>query len=136
MTPMQKRLAGTWLSDKKKTLDHWMDYQKLPAGKRRKVAAIFGKLSLRFTPKQVFYEMDGQQWKKRYEVVTEDWHSIVIRILPNGHKKLLDADTLKEFPNLAEPELLHIYFEDGKIERYRVPMGPGATAFEWFRKVG
>ena len=39
------------------------------------------------------------------------------------------------FPELAEPELTHIHFENGKVERYRIPMGRWADSFEWFRRV-
>lgn len=132
---MHKRLLGTWRSDKRKTLEHWGDYQRAPLSQRRKSAFIFGKLTLRYTPRLVHSEFLGSSSQDRYDVVAENYWGIVVRIHQDSNRRDLDAFILDEFPEFTEPRLVHIEFEEGKVERYRVPMGFGATNLEWFRRV-
>jgi hypothetical protein len=109
-----KRLLGTWRSDRRRTLKDWIWPRDWPARKRKKLAGIFGHLTLRYTQTRSYSDYRGHKEIRRYEVVAADSDSVAIR----------RWDSL-----YAEWRIRHIHFEG---DRYWISLG---RQREWFRRV-
>lgn len=93
----QKRLLGTWQSDRQRTLRTSNTNRQLPAGARkRRYVAIFGELVLRFTPKFCYQTFDDKTHKERYDVVAEDDDSIALRCYSDQFVKALGPLVLED----------------------------------------
>ena len=89
------RLLGVWCSDGRRTgkeIDAW---KVLPAGRKRKLKSLFGKLQLRFTRTRCYASLNGSHWVHRYKVLAKDETSVAI---------------LMEEPDMP-PKISHIHFE-------------------------
>lgn len=113
---IDKRLLGTWRSDRTATIAEWRFAKRFSALRRRKFLDIFGKLRLRFTRARVFSILGSQNHKQRYEVFGTDSDSVAIRYE--------DTQLTHEW------RLQHIHFE-GR-DRYWIALGRNR---EWFRRV-
>jgi hypothetical protein len=91
-----KRLIGTWLSDRERTFQLWRYRKELTDEQRAKFEEMFGKFRRRFTTGHVHTEFEGDKTVARYEVVAKDSQSVVI-----------------SFPDEKESNLQQIFFEDG-----------------------
>jgi hypothetical protein len=117
-------LIGTWVSDKRKTLKHWHQYHLWPLARRRRFAAMFGKLRLEYTADQIFSWFDGgDKQTEPYTVVTADWHSVVVRL----REWTLDEE------ETAEDVFRQLIFERSNgVDYYWIALGANS---ECFRKV-
>jgi hypothetical protein len=133
MGPMHKRLIGTWKSDKRETLRTFAAYKRMPRGrKKRQLAAILGKLRLRYTPKFCFVTFDGKTSRERYEVIAEDHDSIVIRVYAEQRKRQIDPMILNGLEELFAPKLQQLNFES---QRGQDCYWVGVRVFvEWFKR--
>jgi len=119
MTKMPDRLLlGTWKSDRRRTFRHWKSRPEVSAANHRKFRLLFGKLTIRWTPKYCYTDFDGDRSRGRYEVVATDFDSIVVRV---------DAPS---WMGEGETKLYHIHFED---DYYWMALTSGFV--EWFRRV-
>ena len=109
-----RRLIGRWRSDRRRTTEDVNARRDLSATQRRKLAAVFGELTLRYTARLVHAEYRGDRHSHPYRVLAKDSHSVVITSPP-------------EFP--GEDEFQHIHFESS---HYWVCLG---AVREFFRKV-
>ena len=126
---------GTWKSDQRRTLRTSGAYCRLPSGARkRRFAAIFGKLILRYTPKFCYQTLDGETNKERYDVVAEDDESLVLRYHSDQFIKTLDPVIRGELGPFFTPKLHHLHFDciQGQ-EFYWIGLG---GLCEWFKKQG
>jgi hypothetical protein len=74
-----KRLLGTWQSDRGRTLAEWRFGKRLTPQKRQKFLAIFGKLRITYTPTRIHGSYGDYQFTQRYEVLAMDSDSVAIR---------------------------------------------------------
>lgn len=118
-TPKQ-RLLGTWKSDRLRTFRHWKPAARSTPAQFRKFKGLFGHLLVRWTSKRVYTTLGDFTDRQPYEVVAEDFDSIVVRV-PRS-----------EFMGGGD-ELLHIHFDpDGK--RYWMAVNWSQGFVEWFRR--
>lgn len=109
-----KRLRGTWRSDRRKTFQYYPD-KSVSQAKLRKFKALFGKMVVRWGRTKYHSELNGQRWSTPFEIVASDDSSVVIR----SHDSILDADALTQ-----------IHFEG---DYYWVAVD--GRLVEWFRRV-
>ena len=110
-----KRLLGTWRSDRQRTLQDWVWRPGWRARKRKKLASIFGHLILRYTRSRLYSNLKGYKETETYELLGADSDSVVIRRWDS---------------HVAEWRLRHIHF-DGE-HYYWITIG---RQREWFKKI-
>lgn len=87
---IEKRLLGEWVSDRKKTIEHFKFRDGLSQEKRKKLVEFFGRLKIRYSPTEMVTEMDGISDSGSYEVIASDKDSVVIKIKDyDGSPKLV-----------------------------------------------
>lgn len=75
---IDRRLIGTWRSDKERTVKHWHYAKELEPEKKERFENIFGKFSLHFTNTHIHTEFEGEKQVVPYTVVASDHSSVVI----------------------------------------------------------
>jgi hypothetical protein len=109
-----KRLLGTWKSDRRKTMAEWNWPKGYPTQKRKKVAAMFGKLTIRYTRTRIYSEFEDLRESDSYQVVAADSDSVAI---------VCWSSLLKE------NRIWHLHFEG---DFFWIAIGP---CREWFKRV-
>lgn len=112
-----KRLLGTWKSDRQRTFLHYKPKPGADPARIRKFKCLFGKLLVRWTRKKTysgFGQLDSEG--SDYEIVASDSGSVVIRSFCQW---------------LEEDQLSFIVFDK---DRYWMT-NSGLLMGEWFRKV-
>jgi len=107
--PVDRRLLGSWRSDRRKTMAEFAWPRSMKADRRKWFAGLFGHLKLRYTPRYVYSDLKGFCERDRYEVVAMDADSVAI-VYGAG-------------------QILHIHFED---DWYWISCG---RQREWFKRV-
>ena len=87
-----KRLLGTWKSDRRLTLKHGEPSSTRTPNPPNRSKSILGKLVIRWGKGVVCSEYDGSKFKDAYEVVASDSVSVVIR----GYHELLNEERLTQ----------------------------------------
>jgi hypothetical protein len=129
---IHKTLFGTWRSDKRKTLNTYKAYDSFPPAKKRRVAAIFGKLEVRYTRKYCYVTLNGETTRDRYDVIAEDADSIVIRSYSDEFRKKVDPILLDLMEDFFAPTLQHLHFESERgHDYYWIGI---RVLVEWFKK--
>ena len=85
---VDKRLLGTWRSDKERTTKLWRYKIELDAERKTKFESIFGKLTRRFTTTHAYSEFDGEKTSRTYRVVASDAQSVVLSSSERGRIEL------------------------------------------------
>lgn len=80
---IDRRLLGTWKSDRRKTFAEFRPKKNADPKALRKLKAIFGKLKLHWTRTNVHSNYDGFSESQTYDVLASDSQSVVIRIYEN-----------------------------------------------------
>jgi hypothetical protein len=80
-TKFDKRLIGTWQSDRRKTFQHYKPDKSISASHLRRFKALFGKMVVRWGRTKCYSELDGWEDSGPYEIIASDDSSIVIRHL-------------------------------------------------------
>jgi hypothetical protein len=111
---VDRRLLGTWRSDKRRTSAELRPWLEQRAQRAQLFARILGRLTFRYTPTRIHESGIGQPSSRAYKVVAKDAESVVIETF----------DAL-----LGRTHLVHIHFEDG---RYWLSAG---AVREWFKRV-
>jgi hypothetical protein len=93
---VDRRLLGSWKSDKRQTFKWFYPKPGCPPEALRKLKALFGKLVVRWGHNKCHTDLDGCKDTAAYEVIASDADSVVVR-----------------FPDPADPRgrLRHIHFE-------------------------
>jgi len=76
---IDKRLLGTWQSDRRLTFRHYVLPKTMTAAKRRRYKSLFGRLVVRWTARFCYTQLDESKWKDRYELIDRDSVSVVVR---------------------------------------------------------
>ena len=106
-----KRLIGTWQSDRRRTMGEWIYARRRTPKRRKQIADIFGHLTLRFTRSRLHSEFKGHRDVQEYKVVASDSDSVAI-VHWNGL--------------LEERRIQHIHFEG---EYYWIALGRNREFF-------
>ncbi|MBL0731202.1 hypothetical protein [Piscinibacter sp. HJYY11] len=88
---IDKRLLGTWKSDKERTIERWRYERPLDSVQREKFESIFGKLVLRVTETHYYGTFDEDKFSGQYTVLASDERSVCI-----SHK-LAGTQELKQY---------------------------------------
>jgi hypothetical protein len=75
---VDKRLLGTWRSDKERTIALWKYQKELAPETRERFEKIFGKFTIRFTETHIYTEFEDTKNTVPYSVVARDSSSVVI----------------------------------------------------------
>ncbi|MBI3149298.1 MAG: hypothetical protein HYZ17_12385 [Betaproteobacteria bacterium] len=75
---VDKRLLGTWRSDKERTIALWKYQKELAPETRERFENIFGKFTLRFTETRIYTEFEDTNDTVPYSVVARDSSSVII----------------------------------------------------------
>jgi len=115
---IERRLLGTWVSDRRRTLADAEKRLRLRAKHRRAMAVIFGKLRLRYTRSRCFSTLDGHTDALPYRVLATNSEGTVVtgRSLPEWLTR--------------EEQIQHIRFVSDNL--YWVCLG---GIHEYFRRV-
>ena len=111
----EKRLLGTWRSDRRRTLKEWLWSPKTNASQRKRFAQLFGHLILRYTRQRVYIEFKGHNESRSYKVIGRDSESVAV---------------MSYVAWMEEDRICHIHFEGDRY--YWITIG---SQREWFRKV-
>lgn len=76
---IDKRLLGTWKSDRTKTFAEFVPRRRCSRVWLRKFKSLFGKLVIRYTPRKMHEDYDGNKGSGDYQVLGKDSESVVIR---------------------------------------------------------
>jgi hypothetical protein len=74
-----KRLLGTWRSDRRRTVPDWRFAKRLSPEKRRKFLAIFGKLQVTYTRTCIRGVLRDYRFTQPYELLAADSDTVAIR---------------------------------------------------------
>lgn len=125
-----KRLLGTWKSDREKTFEHWKPLPGVTRAQVKKLQNIFGKLTIHYTRKYFYSwidEGDGADVHRdrfEYELLGKDAGSAVIRYADSAPSSVLAQ-------LFSDENLRQIQF-DGP-DGYFIMLSPGLN--EYFRRV-
>lgn len=111
-----RRLLGTWRSDRQPTVAGWRFIKRLTPERRRKFLDIFGRLRVTYTRTRIRAVLRDYRFTQRYELLAADSDTVAIRCE--------DAQLTGEW------RIEHIHFE-GR-DRYWIALGPNR---EWFKRV-
>lgn len=73
-----RRLVGTWKSDRERTAKLWRYNKEVEEQARLKFEAIFGKLTWRITPTKWYGEFEQDKFSGPYSVLASDHRSVVV----------------------------------------------------------
>jgi hypothetical protein len=130
-----KRLLGTWKSDRARTLKEWIWVKHPSAAKRKKLAALFGRLEIRFLPGRMISKLPHCGWEtsRPYVVLGTDETSVAVfefGDLQIKNARKYDSLCLAWVKELwSERRIRHINFEG---EHYWISLGRNR---EFFRKI-
>lgn len=110
-----KRLMGTWQSDRARTLKELRYRPGMTAKQRKMFRGLFGHLRLSYGRKYVHGVLRDYHFTDPYQVIASDQHSVVIRM----YSKVLEQWTL-----------YHVHFADE--DHYWVAIGFNR---EWFKRL-
>jgi hypothetical protein len=74
-----RRLLGTWRSDRRKTFRHFVPGPGATPAGVRKLRGLFGRLAVRWTAARYHLSLDGTWQSAPYEVLGRDAESVVVR---------------------------------------------------------
>ena len=133
-----KRLLGTWKSDRARTFKEWLWSKKKSPRKKKWFQSLFGKLEVTYARTKVISTLRYRKWEQasRYKVVATDQTSVaIVRFGPLEIKNRgkYDPENLKLaeaiFP--SEAQISHIHFDKN---HYWISLGTGRNR-EFFRKI-
>jgi hypothetical protein len=81
---LDRRLLGTWKSDKRQTFRWFYPKPGCPPESLRRLKALFGKLVVRWGYRKFRSDLEGYKDSEPYEVVASDAESVVVRFLDTG----------------------------------------------------
>ena len=124
---IDRRLLGTWISDRRRTALELKTRDRLSAKTRRMLGLVFGKLRIRVTPTRCYSTLDGVTDVLRYRVVASNSQGAVVvgHTLPDW----LTADEQIQHIRFVTPDVywvctlggIHEYVRRVKTAKKRVP---------------
>jgi hypothetical protein len=95
--PPDRRLLGTWRSDRRLTFKHYTPPPKMTLKGLRFFKSIFGELTVRWGTHRVYTNYEGAKRNDPYKVIARDSVSVVVECF---------------HPLFGEERLIQIFFED------------------------
>ena len=119
-----RRLLGTWKSDRALTLRWWKTRPGLSMARKREFLSLFGKLRHRFTRDRLYWDLQGSKGVDRYKILATDNESLAIALSPltRDGKRLSGAE--------AESKILYLQFYGDKHYSLMAPHN-----VEFFKRV-
>jgi hypothetical protein len=111
---IDRRLLGTWRSDKKLTVAEWAFPKTVTSKARRAILALFGKFTMRYTATRIYGEFERHRTITPYRVLASDADSVAIL----------------RFIEDRKTEIQHVHFVDNN--RHWVSVGRNR---EFFRRI-
>lgn len=132
-----KRLLGTWKSDRRRTFAEWSWKKNTSSKKKKKLKSFFGKLEVSYTRSKVVFKLGHRKWEqsRRYAVLATDETSVAIisfgELEVKNRKKhwVYGLQLVKELN--SKPSLQLIHFDK---KHYWIALGNGRNR-EFFRKI-
>jgi hypothetical protein len=112
----ERRLLGTWCSDRKATVSEWRFEKRLTPQRRQKILGMFGLLRVTYTRTRIRGVFRDYRFTQRYELLAADSDSVAVRY--------------EDSQLTGEWRIQHIHFE-GR-DRYWIALGRNR---EWFKRV-
>lgn len=103
-----RRLLGTWRSDRRKTMAEWVWPRTMKLDRRKWFAGLFGHLRVTYTPRLCSWTLKEYKERGRYEVLASDADSVAI---------------------ISGGQIRQIHFEG---DHYWISLGRNR---EWFKRV-
>ena len=115
---IDRRLFGTWVSDRRRTMKDLESGRRIPAIRKKKLEVFFGRLRLRITRSRCYSTLEGVTDSHPYRVVAKNSEGVVVvgRSLPEWIT--------------SEEQIQHIHFVTPNL--YWVLAG--GTIREYFRR--
>src|SRR5438132_8502125 len=113
---IDRRLLGTWKSDARRTMREVRARRDISEARARRLANLFGRLELRFTPTRCSWSLNGDADSRWYKVTARDSSSVTIIM----HNSITDHD-----------DITHVHFVG---PHFWINVGTGLFR-EFFRKV-
>jgi hypothetical protein len=111
-----KRLLGSWKSDRRRTVSEWRFKKRLSPQRKRKFLAIFGRLALTYTRTRIRGVLRRYRFIQSYKLLAADSDTVAIIY----HDSQLTS----------EWRIQHIHFQG--TDRFWIALGPNR---EWFKRV-
>lgn len=77
-TKLDRRLLGTWRSDRRKTMSEWVWPRTMKLDRRKWFAGLFGHLHVHYMPQSFVWTLKEHRERVPYEVLASDEHSVAI----------------------------------------------------------
>ena len=110
-----KRLIGTWKSDRRRTFQHYKAKPGTDPKQLRKLKSLFGKMTIRWGRGKHHSDLEGSLSSAEYEIIGRDSSSVVVRLWD---------DLLQEY------QVRQIHFEE---DYYFITVWGGLC--EYFRRI-
>jgi hypothetical protein len=75
---IDRRLLGTWRSDRRRTITDWHWQKRVTAKQKHRLAKFFGRLKVRYTRNRIYTEFEDYRDVKDYRVIGQDSESVAI----------------------------------------------------------
>ena len=135
---IDKRLLGTWKSDRIRTFKEWSWTKNISPQKKKRFQSIFGKLEITYTRTKIISSLRHRKWEQatRYKVVATDQTSVAIVLfgeLQIKNRRQYNPENLKFAETLfpRQAQISHVHFDK---KHYWVSLGTGKNR-EFFRKI-
>ncbi len=133
-----KRLLGTWKSDRVRTFKEWRFTKRLSQKRKTWFKSLFGKLEITYSRTCARSVLPHRKWEQsqRYAIVATDETSVAIvlfgKILVKNqrHFEPVNLQLLDEFLD-PRPQIQHLHFDNN---HYWISLGNGRNR-EFFRKL-
>jgi hypothetical protein len=110
-----KRLLGSWRSDRRRTVAEWRFRKRLAPKRRRWFLGVFGKLRVTYTRTRIRSVFDDSRFTQRYKVLAADSDTVAIYF--------------EDMKVTGQWRIQHIHFEG--CDRYWIALGSNR---EWFKR--
>lgn len=114
---IDKRLLGTWRSDRRKTFQNFVPWPGLKGKRFQRFKGIFGRLKLKYTRNRIYHELGDYRHNTRYRVLACDPESVAI---------------LTEDAQSRSTIISHIHFYRNY---YWIAFGGKRQMFEYFNRI-
>ena len=135
---VDKRLLGTWKSDRKRTFQEWKWTKRLTPQKKKRFESLFGKLEVTYTRVEVIMTLRYRKWEhaRQYAIVAVDETSVAVVHFGETkikNRKRYDPDNLNAAVAIfgSKPKIQHIHFDK---KHCWISLGSGRNR-EFFRKI-
>jgi hypothetical protein len=135
---VDRRLLGTWKSDKRRTFAEWNWKRNTSPKKKANLKAFFGKLEITYTRTKIITVLPHRksEWARRYAVLGTDDESVAVvqfGEIDFKNRRKYDPENLKMVDKMfgSKPRIQQINFDK---KHFWFSLGNGRNR-EFFRKI-